>query len=273
MKPFPLIIYKYQKVDEYFFQHLIKNEFWFSRPEEFNDPYDCNIGFRQKGPDEEREIVKKYFILEERAYTAEQLTKLARSRMFSKKEVIKENTFIKSIRGKVQDTGVCCFSAIPDNLLMWSHYANSHKGVCLGYRTEVLVSTFNIHWVKYGTKFPRINYIKDKDGVIPTIMTHKSIDWKYEKEIRMIGPPGLRSFKRQAIQEVIFGLRTPNSQIIAIMGLLFQSGYENVNIRQVTISDGEYRVKFKRISSESVTTGASDGVNMGGSNRALDNDR
>jgi hypothetical protein len=31
----------------------------------------------------------------------------------------------------VDRAGVACFSALPDDLLMWAHYADKHRGVCL----------------------------------------------------------------------------------------------------------------------------------------------
>ena len=32
--------------------------------------------------------------------------------------------------------GVICFSAIWNHILMWSHYANSHQGFCIGFYEE-----------------------------------------------------------------------------------------------------------------------------------------
>lgn len=35
-------------------------------------------------------------------------------------------------------SGVACFSEVPDSILMWSHYGDSHKGVCLEYTFQTL---------------------------------------------------------------------------------------------------------------------------------------
>ena len=37
------IIYKYFKIDEYFYRSIKNNYLWFSDPADFNDPYDFNL--------------------------------------------------------------------------------------------------------------------------------------------------------------------------------------------------------------------------------------
>src|SRR5476649_2612680 len=39
------ILYKYAAINQYLFSALINNELWFSDPDSFNDPYDCNINY------------------------------------------------------------------------------------------------------------------------------------------------------------------------------------------------------------------------------------
>lgn len=253
-KKLPAIIYKYSRLNEYFFQHLIKNEFWFSRPHEFNDPYDCNIGFSPKPAGKEKQFEQEYYDLaninrkDTDGFSIEETTKFMKSRV--KTRLINENKVIEDVKNKVGRTGICCFSATKNNLLMWAHYSDAHKGVCVGYSSDKLVETYEqIYWVKYGKKFPIIEFEFNHYASIPNeIMIHKSSDWKYEKEIRIIGQNGLHSFKRKTIKEIIFGLNTPVSQIRAIMALLFQLDYKHVELKQVIISDNEYQVKFKRLS-------------------------
>jgi hypothetical protein len=46
-RPLPPVIYKYFRIDEFFYQHLINSELWFSNPQEFNDPYDCTSALKK----------------------------------------------------------------------------------------------------------------------------------------------------------------------------------------------------------------------------------
>lgn len=38
---------------------------------------------------------------------------------------------VEAIAAKMQHQGIACFSAKVDDLLMWSHYADGHRGFCL----------------------------------------------------------------------------------------------------------------------------------------------
>ncbi len=85
-----------------------------------------------------------------------------------------------------------CFSEVWNSLLMWAHYARSHKGICvklsvdssaLPRENDVLES------VRYTTHYPEIlrRDIKVGDDVaLKTLLLTKSIDWFYEKEWRYI---------------------------------------------------------------------------------------
>ena len=44
---------------------------------------------------------------------------------------------LEKVIGKFSNnSSVACFTTTFDNFLMWSHYANGHNGVCIGYETE-----------------------------------------------------------------------------------------------------------------------------------------
>lgn len=76
-------------------------------------------------------------------------------------------------------TGVICFSHGWSNPLLWSHYADKHKGLCLG---------FDIH----KSKLMEVNYVDERlPYKIPEtkqdmmeLLTTKFRHWEYEKEYR-----------------------------------------------------------------------------------------
>ncbi|MBL0525135.1 DUF2971 domain-containing protein [Aeromonas dhakensis] len=43
-------------------------------------------------------------------------------------------------RATINELGVVSFSETSRNLLMWAHYANEHKGMCIGFDPNVLNS-------------------------------------------------------------------------------------------------------------------------------------
>jgi len=122
--------------------------------------------------------------------------------------------------------GMCCLSAPRDNLLLWAHYADEHRGLCIGLSTEKLGIVQSglvksrellvLLKVDYSRDMPQINLVKflaSKDRWqedINTMISTKSIDWCYEQEYRLVywnHPNDLLSVGREAIVEVILGCR------------------------------------------------------------------
>lgn len=116
-------------------------------------------------------------------------------------------TFKKTINEKldaIKDTAlISCFSKRNDSILMWSHYADSHRGVCLEFEkpkqeefAEVeytnkrptikmynLFSTYIAHDF-IGKKIEAEGFKYAKDLIKPFFI--KSTDWSYEEEIRCL---------------------------------------------------------------------------------------
>lgn len=87
---------------------------------------------------------------------------------------------------KNSKTGLLCFSENWTNPLLWSHYADKHKGICLGFdlrRSEV-------RKISYEEERPRIELGTHEDpSSIPTdlqdlLLLTKFKGWEYEQEIR-----------------------------------------------------------------------------------------
>ena len=131
---------------------------------------------------------------------------------------------------------------------MWSHYADSHKGICIGFDKKSLDTDFNfISWIIYDTKFPEVNLLSDLNESISKIMLHKSNHWEYEQEIRINQfEKKLYPFRRGAIKEVIFGIRTTYAQMYSIMNLMNQCGYRNIEFKKVFLDKEKYEIVFAK---------------------------
>ena len=138
----------------------------------------------------------------------------------------------------IEGLGICCFSRTVDNYLLWSHYADSHKGVCLGfdfgrYFTKgydvgdaqlLQYDNTAIYFtdVHYEPAFFELPYWDDKNsgdwslGADEAIQVyaHKLKGWHYELEIRAIvvslKDPFI-SFPPSALQEIAFGATCPQT--------------------------------------------------------------
>jgi hypothetical protein len=83
--------------------------------------------------------------------------------------------------------GVVCFSEVRDDLLMWGHYADGHRGVCLQFDRGVLDSIGGFGKVKYFRDCPSLNDYA-KAGCKPPpefFILRKSDRWCYEQEWRL----------------------------------------------------------------------------------------
>ena len=95
-------------------------------------------------------------------------------------ETIKNMTrFLVNV--KADNNKVTCFSEINDSNLMWAHYANHLKGVCLVFDADLDKELFsNLHKIDY-TK-----YRKNDEQNNFNFYFEKSIDWSYEQEWRIV---------------------------------------------------------------------------------------
>lgn len=108
-------------------------------------------------------------------------------------EIIEKTDFLKEQEEQFpmfNNTGIMSFSKSEDNILMWSHYADCHKGMKLGFDAshEFFCNskpydsyTGRLHQIEYTTNRP--NNIVDNPQ---ELFTTKAIDWKYENEYRLI---------------------------------------------------------------------------------------
>lgn len=123
---------------------------------------------------------------------------------------------INQINNTKQKMGVRCFSETNDNLLMWAHYADSHKGYCVEYSSIDLFNQFQTALVPvvYKIDYPKVGYFNDSLGVYENAMSRiatKSIVWEYENEwrvVRMIHEEGDKIAKSIPPKAIILGCNT-----------------------------------------------------------------
>lgn len=180
--------------------------------------------------------------------------------------------------------GILSLSRNPLNLLMWSHYAEEHKGVVIGidvsdtsfYETGILINPErgNVIYSSIRPKkirlFEKLHRTLSENGdgynlgfklgervAFDDIFLYKSLDWCYEEEIRIV-----RDFKLKAgeiiadkNQEIrLFPL--PKKLITQI---IFGERYDNeklkcflneneelgISFSQASIDDYEYKIQLK----------------------------
>ena len=96
--------------------------------------------------------------------------------------------FIDNINQKM---GICCFTqsseVFPSNLVMWAHYADSHKGIVIQLKDKFLSSDMlnKVRYVDQRPIFDVVDFTKNNEIFVSDFF-FKSTDWKYENEYRHI---------------------------------------------------------------------------------------
>lgn len=209
----PQRLFCYQPIDPtgHTFDILRDKKIWFSKPSDFNDPFDCRVYPR---------VISEEFVVArapESAFSRDFTRSMLRS-MLSDSGAL---DFIKKATDDVMGgKGIKCFTPYPDNLLMWAHYADSHKGVCFEF--DVLEDpeffTFPVK-VVYEQDYPKINFSNVEET--KKIYSTKSLDWAYEQEIRVMKlRVGLHTINPSAIKSIILGCKTPQKDIDKIIQII-----------------------------------------------------
>jgi hypothetical protein len=79
----------------------------------------------------------------------------------------------------VERFGMICFSKHWRNPLLWSHYADKHRGICLGFD----VDDRGLKPVAYANERPSLRVPPTMESINELLFT-KFRDWSYEEELR-----------------------------------------------------------------------------------------
>jgi hypothetical protein len=246
-----VILYKYRSnEDQHVEKYFIDKTFYFARAEEFNDPFDCSVGYI---PDPNNiEEVRELCI----AINGPEILRFIDGLplgMLSDLAGYIAAPYIKSIEKAVSEIGVFSLSEICNDILMWSHYANRHTGFCMGF--EVDETSTNLYQIAYKDQLPTqreaIEVAKERNKgdtaqlYREKFLLQKSIHWQYECEWRqLIHIPSKGSqkinYSQEDLKEVVFGCRTSDKTKEIIKRWLHEGGFTKAKLFQAEKSKEGY---------------------------------
>lgn len=98
---------------------------------------------------------------------------------------------IRNFKARMHDRfGLLCFTTEWKSPVMWSHYADKHRGMCLGFDVAGEVA----QPVSYDAKRISLEFIEGVDrprvepSMVEKLLTIKYEEWSYEKEVRVFLP-------------------------------------------------------------------------------------
>lgn len=212
------VFYKYRPANKFTIALLEKQEIKFSFAEEYNDPFDSKLIIKTNNDVDIDSILRQ---LEETPIDKDE-------KLVLREKIISDNfknQLVEASRIAARRTVMsACFAGKSDDLVLWSHYANSHKGVCVGLRD---CSSTDIHKMKFNIEgccpypdgsfdgsfldgiFPvyKVNYsdsgIVEWNSFVDNFKIYmdahrtKARCWEYEDEYRLIVPA--KAFKSKIL--------------------------------------------------------------------------
>lgn len=180
-------------------QILVNNTLYFSSPGNLNDPLDCRFKVKIHNPEnftqKTKEMFKESWVYDERIKCELRNWNLFHGHINDQEDFFR--FLIKYLQNLY--SGICCFSQIIEDNLLWSHYANEARGMCFVFDKEELLKSIgkNNNGKLYLLRKDAIKYkgvgsagIKlYKNGNIKYSMNHlftKTRHWRNEKEYRII---------------------------------------------------------------------------------------
>lgn len=213
--------YKYIPLDRlsYFEDELLR----FTQPKDLNDPFECLPKTPNPTEKELNELI-------EGICNSMNLPSSFKDETLRSYDLNWLSNLYKQQTEKVsKDLGIFSLTQNWKNALMWSHYGDSHRGVCIGFDKEHNFFKDYVSENKAYLKFTKkVEYsllrteialeLGKKPLTYDAYLT-KSLDWKYEEEIRVISsldlcdkiikkePYSIHLFKvpHLAISEIILG--------------------------------------------------------------------
>ena len=148
------------------------------------------------------------------------------------------------LRAYLKPCGVLCFSTSNcDMILMFSHYADRHRGVCLHFEiddedTLDEIAPLNGREVKYQETIPPFN---DSKEAHMTLLT-KYKKWGYEKEYRVFkvvksDDDRIVKYKLGQLKGAIFGLHMSTDDSLLVRHWFELGNHKNVFFKQVKLSE------------------------------------
>ncbi len=220
----PTSLFRYCPIDKHSISSLVKGILWLAKPRSFNDPFDTLSVFKPSFSD---------------ADIAAHLNECARSKGEPENYTVdnvhdERQKMIEALswmQEAIRTCGVASLSATPFEVLMWSHYADNHRGICIEYERTPNndLGGSACRRVEYSNRRPiteDLSFFEDPVGFMNKILYTKAPCWRYELEWRLVffsKEPGelVREKSTDArVRSITFGIRASRSDIETVLALL-----------------------------------------------------
>lgn len=235
-------LFKYKPINQFTLDIIANHRIYYPLPELFNDPFDTQCSFKDSSVKTQSQDIDKITA----AFPDESFSEIIANTSRDLSEDI--NSFNKSLQG----FGILSLAENAKDILMWSHYAQDHKGVCIELeRTETndLGNPNSTRKVAYTKNYPSLRSKSlltkdDRTSALMRVLYTKSEHWNYEREWRNFQQKGNTVYPVPGkILSITFGVRALKMDIDIIKKLVGNT----VSLYQAQLKKNEFGIKLEKI--------------------------
>lgn len=260
VRKIPRRLYKYQCINKDNLDGLRNHALWFSSPENFNDPFDCNVScFLGRNRRDFEDRLETFF---KRDSAIVSLFGKSTARWRIKNQILMDIFRLFYYRR----TFICSLSETCDNVLMWSHYANKNAGMCLVFNSHKAgLVRDNVVPVQYYDRYPSdlvdARRIDDLGMLTKQLLASKSSDWSYEREWRafMVNnnsgdademKGALYKYDPSLLSGVVLGINTKSSDIELVKFAITKGEFpRRINLYKARENKDSFSIAVRKIGS------------------------
>ena len=237
-------------------QIFVDQKLYFARVSDFNDPFDCRFTRSIDGGAVERKAYAKR-VIEQNCSHLKRPQRRKEVADFLKNLSARDSEVLEALEAdwvaRLEKIGICSFSKVNNEILMWSHYADSHEGICLEFLDDPDDQFFGLAFpVVYSHDYPVINLLRDSETQrFEKALLTKSDRWSYEREYRSINNlmelnskgnvP--REFPKGKMTGVIFGCKA-TSETVSLVRSLCEEGELDINFYKAEMDNLSYSLNI-----------------------------
>jgi hypothetical protein len=221
----------------------------FANPSTFNDPFDCKVHYM---PSFSVEELRQQHMDRIKTHMPVLNRRQRRARVKQDIRAMKSGKFLRQVtdglQNVVNEVGVLSLSATDRNILLWSHYAEGHTGLCFKFLATDQTPFFGLSLpVNYVSSYPEIPITSPADKQIDTFLLTKAIDWRYEEEYRIIDHDhgaGDKAFPSELLAGVILGARMTPDDKGAVVEWVNERKY-HMEVLEASVASGSFSLEIR----------------------------
>jgi hypothetical protein len=265
----PQRLYRYRAPTPRSLENLRLNAVWLAPASDFNDPFDsaASIDFepalqsllgRELRPEQRSRLPEQAWATDiaphdrvaalDELLTAAVVEQLGEDKRHAAAGFFRESLLKHSAdatgrfsRSWQRELKIACFTEVPDSTVLWSHYAKDHTGFCVEYDLASLdaedprqLLIFPVVYApkRFGIAAELVRLLEGGkvNPSLPTVAAiHKSPDWDYEREWRLIhrqrGASGGLLIRMPTPTRVLLGARCAQETRDGVMASATASGF------------------------------------------------